>query len=118
MKKITITIAAVITVMSSALASGDGKKENRAAIIPGHNTTYKVLYAYNEPAVVKITIKDESGKLWRTDRIKSENGFMQRYALNKLPKGTYYIELSDQFGALTEKIELSGIQGEILAMEN
>lgn len=116
MKKITITIAAVITVMSTALASGDGKKENRAAIIPGQNTTYKVLYDYNEPSVVKITIKDESGKLWRTDKIKSEEGFMQRYAMDKLPEGTYYIELTDKFGAITEKIELSSIK-ESLALE-
>lgn len=107
MKRITMTAAVIVTVMTTAFASSDGAKKQRAAIIPGDNVTYKVLYDSNEPTVVRIKIKDENGDVLRTDRIKTTDGFMQRYDLNKLKEGTYVVELKDKHGVITEKIEIT-----------
>lgn len=107
MKRIILTAAVIVTVMSSAFASGDGVKKQRAAIIPGEDVTYKVLYDNKEPIVVRIKIKDVNGNALRTDRIKSENGFMQRYDLKKLEEGTYFVELRDKYGVVQEKVEIT-----------
>lgn len=109
MKRILLTAAAVITVMSTALASGESIKETRAAIVPGKNFSYKVLYDMDEASVVRITIRDEKGKILRADKVKTEDGFMQRYKLHRLPAGTYYMQVTDKFGSITEKIELAGL---------
>ncbi|MEQ9303584.1 MAG: hypothetical protein RJQ14_06665 [Marinoscillum sp.] len=107
MKRIILTAAVIVTVMSAALASGNGAKKQRAAIIPGENVTYKVLYENNEPMVVRVKIKDENGVIVRADKFKSEKGFMQRYDLNKLEEGTYFVELRDKYGVISEQIKIT-----------
>ena len=105
MKRITLTAAVIVTVMTTAFATGNGSKKQRAAIIPGNDVTYKVLYQNDEPTVVRIKIKNDKGQVVRVDRFKS-TGFMQRYDLSALDEGTYYVELRDKDGLVSEKIEI------------
>ncbi|MEQ8473355.1 MAG: hypothetical protein RIC35_19315 [Marinoscillum sp.] len=107
MKRIIMTTAVIVTVMTTALASGNGAKKERAAIIPGNNVTYKVLYDNNETTVVRVKIKDENGNIIQSDKFKTDKGFMQRYDLKKLEEGTYFVELRDKYGVISEKIEIT-----------
>ena len=104
MKRLTMTLAVIVTVMGTAFASGNGSKKERAAIIPGDDVTYKVLYENEEPTMVRVKIKDDRGELVRADKFKSTNGFMQRYDLSALEEGTYFVELRDKYGVITEKV--------------
>tara|TARA_B100001245_G_C22674905_1_gene330130 strand:- start:102 stop:464 length:363 start_codon:yes stop_codon:yes gene_type:complete len=106
MKKITMTLAVIVTVMGTAFATGNGVKKERAAIIPGEDVTYKVLYQNDEPTVVRVKIKNDKGELVRADKFNSKDGFMQRYDLSELAKGTYFVELRDKYGVISEKVEI------------
>ncbi|WP_421876134.1 hypothetical protein [Marinoscillum sp.] len=107
MKRLTLTAAVIVTVMTTALASGNGSKKERAAIIPGNDVTYKVLYQNDEPTVVRIKIKNDQGELIRADKFKSIEGFMQRYDLSSLKEGTYFVELRDKYGVVSEKVQIN-----------
>lgn len=109
MKRITMTLAVIVTVMTTALASGNGSKKERAAIIPGEDVTYKVLYQNDEPTVVRVKIKDDKGEVVRADKFNSTKGFMQRYDLSNLSKGTYFVELRDKYGVITEEFEIKDL---------
>lgn len=106
MKRILMTLAVIVTVMGTALATGNGSKKDRAAIIPGNGETYKVLYENNEPTIVRVKITDETGTLIRTDKFKSTEGFMQRYDLSSLKEGKYLVELRDKYGVVSEEVEV------------
>ncbi|WP_421890735.1 hypothetical protein [Marinoscillum sp.] len=106
MKKLTMSAAVLLTVMSVAFAAGDGTNENRARVIASKSDIFKVLYVNSESPVVKIRLRDNEGKLIHTDRVKNEGGFMKPYDLSKLENGTYYFEFTDQYGVISEKIEL------------
>lgn len=101
-----MTLAVIITVMGTAFANGNGAKKDRAAIIPGNDITFKVLYDIDEPTVVRIKIKDENGALVRTDKIKNTEGFMQRYNFSSLKEGKYVVELSDKYGVVSQEVEV------------
>ncbi len=106
MKRITLTVAVIVTVMTTAFATGNGSKKERAAIIPGNDVTYKVLYQNDEPTVVRIKIKNDKGEVVRADKFKSTDGFMQRYDMSALEEGTYFVELRDKHGVVSEKVEI------------
>lgn len=107
MKRLTLT-AILIMVMGVAMASGDSSKTKRATIVHFPGDKIKVFYTAPGESIVKIRLRDDSGRLLRTDRIKSENGFMQPYNFSTLEKGIYFVELTDEFGVLSEKVELTG----------
>ncbi len=92
--------------MSTAFATGNGAKKVRAAIIPGQDVSYKVLYQNDEPTIVRVKIKNDKGEPIRVDKFKNTTGFMQRYDLSSLKEGTYYVELRDRNGVVSEKIEI------------
>ncbi|REE05777.1 putative secreted protein (Por secretion system target) [Marinoscillum furvescens DSM 4134] len=99
-------VAVLLTVTSAAFASGDGKKSKRAAVIPGSNSTFKLLYAPKEQNVVKIKIKDEHGKLVKIEKIKNDGGFLRRYHMDLMEPGTYSFEITDNNGSYTQEVVL------------
>lgn len=116
MKNLTMTVAVLLTVLSTAFASGNEITKNRATVVAGNNETYKVLYTNDESVIVKIRIRDENGKLLKMDRIKSKGGFMQPYNFSELENGTYFIELSDPQGIVSEKVELTDNSNSMLSV--
>lgn len=117
MKKLTLVAAVLLTVISTAFASGDGTKSDRTKVVPMANNTFKVFYATVDPTVVKIRLRTEDGKLIRTDRVKSEGGFMKRYDLTALENGKYYFELTDQYGVVSQQVEVSEKPSSTLAVK-
>lgn len=107
MKRLTLTAAALITVIGAAFASGNGTESVRASVMPFSETRYKVFYTAAEADVVKIRIRNAAGDLVRMDRIKNEGGFVKPYDLSQLDKGTYTFELTDQHGVITKDVEVS-----------
>lgn len=104
MKKLTMTVAVLVTVIGTAFATGNGSKKVRTNVIPSSSSVFKVIYANEEQAVVKIRVKDEAGHLIHTDRIKSVGGFMKPYNLSNLEAGAYSLEITDQYGTVKEEV--------------
>jgi flagellar hook assembly protein FlgD len=107
MKKFTMTVAMFVIVMSAAIASGNGSKSVRADVLPGKDQVYKVIYSAKESGVVKIRIRDEKGTLIRTDRVKSEGGFLVPYNMSSMDNGKYVIEITDKLGTVSKEIEIT-----------
>lgn len=106
MKSLTMIAAVLLLATSTAFASGDGKKSKRAAVIPGSDSTFKLLYAPKEQGVVKVKIKDENGKLVKIEKIKTDGGFLRRYHMGLMEPGTYSFEITDSNGSYTQEVVL------------
>jgi len=117
MRKLTMTVAVLLTVMSIAFASTGDTKSNRATVVKMKDNTYKVFYTSKEPSVVKIRLRDEKGHFIQTDRIKSEDGFMKPYDLTALKDGNYYFELIDQYGRLSKEVKIEETKNSVLAVK-
>lgn len=116
MKRLTMTVA-LLTVISAALASGDQINANRATVVETHGSVYKVFYTNEDPAIVKIRLRDEDGKIIRTDRIKNKIGFMKPYNLTNLESGIYYFELKDDYGVVSKKVEIEKVNNNHMAVK-
>lgn len=106
MKTLTLTAALLLTVLSTAFASGNEAITSQVKAVNIQNKKIKVLYTSSETNTVKVRITDSKGDLLHTDRIKKEGGFMQPYNVENLPAGTYYVAVTDASGTRTEAITL------------
>lgn len=102
-----MTIAVVALFVGTALASGDeSKKSSRVGIVPVKNETFNLIYGGADESGVKIEIVDMQGHTIRTDKIKSNGGFMKPYNFAKVEEGTYTIKITDKFGETTKEVEV------------
>lgn len=106
MKKLLLTAAVIVTVMSAAFASGEESKSERATVVKTKDEVYKLFYTEKAPEDVKITLRNEEGKLIKVSKVKSTRGFVKAYNFKGAEKGTYFIELSDEFGVITKEITI------------
>jgi len=106
MKKLIMTVAMFVTVMSAALASGNGSKSIRVHVVPFSDQVYKIIYIAQEINVVKIRIRNEEGQVIRTDRVKNNGGFILPYNMSSLEDGKYVVEITDKLGTISENVEI------------
>lgn len=109
MKRLTLTLAVLVTVIGTAFATGNDKKDSRVTVLPGQDR-YKLIYTGDEATTVKIRVRDENGKLLRTDRIKNETGFMKPYNTKKLNAGTYTFEVTDKYGVVEQEFTIAPVK--------
>ncbi|MEQ8240971.1 MAG: hypothetical protein RIA69_17270 [Cyclobacteriaceae bacterium] len=107
MKKLTMTVAMFITVMSAAIGSGNGSKSVRANVIPAKDQVYKIIYTAKETNIVKVRVRNEEGQVIRTDRVKNDGGFILPYNMSSLEDGKYVVEITDKLGTISESVEIN-----------
>ncbi|MEM8893774.1 MAG: T9SS type A sorting domain-containing protein [Bacteroidota bacterium] len=98
MKKLIFTVL-VAAIGTTALAESTGEKASKVSIQTNlKESRMNVIYAYETPSMVTITILDARGKVVTRDRIKNTEGFQQPYDLSDLVTGIYTITMSDEEG--------------------
>ncbi|MBS1682526.1 MAG: T9SS type A sorting domain-containing protein [Bacteroidetes bacterium] len=79
--------------------------EPTVAVVSGSSkNVFKVVYKSELSTKVKVTIFNSDGKKVFTEEINNEKSFARPYNFSSLPEGEYVIEIEDELGKKSEKI--------------
>ena len=120
MKRTILIAALLVTVIGSAIASGnDNQRSENIKLIKGEDQVHYLIYPFAEPGNVRVKFLNEKGKVVGSDRVRNARGFKKGYDLSKLAPGDYSVQIRDENGTMTKSFEIQNdITVAILRMTN
>ena len=106
MKK-TLVIAALLTVLSSAVFASEGESTTAKAsteVRKSETQVFNLVYKGATSERVDVRIVDENDNILFSESIKNLNAFARPYNLSQLPEGTYTIKVTDSNGTKVHEI--------------
>jgi hypothetical protein len=105
MKKIMVV---AVSVLMSTFAFAKGADEptpaSSVAVMSSGSNLFKVFYKSGKSNNVSLSIRNENNEIVFSEKLKKTDGFMRPYNFQNLPEGQYTIEVQDENGIQTEKI--------------
>jgi len=105
MKRTTIAVAMML-VVATAFATGEEKDKNatkKVAIMNNDPEHIKLVYMDAEQGQVKVSLKNESGKVIHKSTVKNKDGFSLPYDFKKLPSGDYTFDITSPDGSISSE---------------
>ena len=102
MKRTTLAVAMML-VVATAFATGEEKDKSdtkKVAIMTNDPEHIKLLYFDEEQGKVKVSLKNESGKVIHKSTVNNKNGFSLPYDMEKLPDGDYTFDVTIPDGTI------------------
>jgi len=99
-KSILLTILAVAVNMSVFASDLDNAKDAAriAVATTAHPNVYNLVYNSAKSGMVKVVIKDQTGKVVLEDEILNQKGFIRPYNFKGMPTGNYNVVVIDAAG--------------------
>jgi hypothetical protein len=106
MKKILSLVVALI-VVGYVQANGTSPKSPVGMSVVKSGDVVKLFYRGEKSGKVKVTICNDKGQKVFVEVMRKTEHFMRPYNFSSLPEGNYTIELADEQGVRTEKVNHS-----------